>query len=87
MHIAAFIGQLQNFENLKLSYLSTCKWELSLILSDQVTNHFVFTEILCVYCLSGVVINKVRKYAKKGGRDNDHSYWAIKVAAKLEFAV
>ena len=26
MHTAAFIGELQDFENLKLSYFSTCKW-------------------------------------------------------------
>ena len=37
MHVAAFIGELQHFENLKPSYLSTCKWAISPILSDQVT--------------------------------------------------
>ena len=37
MYVAAFISKLQHFKNLKLSYLSTCKWEISPILSDQVT--------------------------------------------------
>jgi len=37
MHVAAFIGKLQNFGNLKLSYLNTCKWAISPILSDQFT--------------------------------------------------
>ena len=35
--IAAFIGKLQHFKNLKLLYLSTCKWAISPFLSDQVT--------------------------------------------------
>ena len=38
MHVAAFIGKLQHFENLKLLYLSTCNWAISPILLGQVTN-------------------------------------------------
>ena len=45
MHIAAFIGKLQHFENLKPSYLSTYKWVISPILSDQVT--YTFGRIQC----------------------------------------
>ena len=37
MHVAAFMGELQHFESLKPSYLSTCKWLISSFLSDQVT--------------------------------------------------
>jgi len=37
MHIPALIDELQHFENLKPSYLSTCIWAVSPILSDQVT--------------------------------------------------
>ena len=37
MHVAAFIGELQHYENFKPSYLSTGKWAISPFLSDQVT--------------------------------------------------
>ena len=37
MHIADFIGELQHYKNVKLSYPSTYKWAISPILSDQVT--------------------------------------------------
>ena len=37
MHIAAFIGELQHYENFKPLYLSTGKWAISPFLSDQVT--------------------------------------------------
>ena len=37
MHVAAFIGKLQHFENLKPLYLGTCKWAISPFLSDRVT--------------------------------------------------
>ena len=37
MHIAAFIGELQHFKNINMSYLSSYKWAISLFLSDQVT--------------------------------------------------
>ena len=37
MHVVAFIGEPQHFKNSKLLYLSTCKWAISLFLSDQVT--------------------------------------------------
>ena len=37
MPVAAFIGELQHFKNLKPSYLYTCKWAISPFLSDQVT--------------------------------------------------
>ena len=35
------IGKLQHSENFKLSYLSTCKWVIRLILSDQVNYDIV----------------------------------------------
>ena len=41
---SAFIGKLQHFENLKLSYFSTCKWAKRSTLSDQVT--------CLIYCIA-----------------------------------
>ena len=56
MHVAAFIGKLQN---LKPSYLSTCKWAISpLILSDQVT----FREYPDIYVTSDTICRQVVMY-------------------------
>jgi len=37
MYLGAFIGEPLKTESLKPLYLSTCKWAISPILSDQVT--------------------------------------------------
>jgi len=40
MHVAAFIGELQLYKNVKPLYLSIGKWAISPFLSDQVTNTY-----------------------------------------------
>jgi len=64
MHVAAFICELQHFQNLKPSYLNTCKRVISLILSDQVThivawpNNCFSTNNNTLYCSCHIIHNK-----------------------------
>ena len=53
MHVAVFISELQHFKSVKPSYLSTCKWAISLFRqtrSQIVLLTFVFISMIAIGC-------------------------------------